>query len=266
MKVWPGKPYPLGAVWDGQGTNFSLFSEAAERVQLCLFDDSGEEEDRIELPVRDAFCWHGFLPDVGPGRRYGFRVEGPWAPEEGHRCDASKLLLDPYAKAIEGRVDWDEAVFTHRFDAPESERNRADSAGRMPRCVVIDPSFDWEEDRPPSTPLHETIIYEVHVKGFTARHPDVPKPLRGTYAGLAHPAALSHLKDLGITAVELMPVQQFVHAKHLLDRGLRNYWGYDSIGFFAPHNEYSSSGEAGQQVREFQQMVKALHREGIEVI
>jgi glycogen operon protein len=263
-KPWPGRAYPLGASWTGRGTNFSLFSEVAERVELCLFDEQGQET-RVELPEVYAFCWHGYLPGVGPGQRYGFRVHGPWAPEQGLRCDPSKLLLDPYAKAIEGQVQWHEAVFHHRLDDPES-RNELDSAPYVPRSVVVDPRFDWQDDRPPRTPLHETVVYEVHLKGFTARHPDIPEALRGSYAGMAHPAAIGHLRSLGVTAVELLPVHQFIHAGHLQERGLRNYWGYDSIGFLAPHNEYSSGGQRGEQVREFKQMVQALHRAGIEVI
>jgi isoamylase len=265
VKVWPGKPYPLGAVWDSRGANFSLFSEVAQRVQLCLFDASGGET-RLDLPERSAFCWHGYVPGVGPGQRYGFRVHGPWAPEQGHRCDPSKLLLDPYAKSVDGQVRWDEAVFSSDFDHPDGQPNRKDSAPYVPRSVVIDPRFDWENDRPPATPLHETVLYELHVKGFTVGHAGIPEELRGTYAGVAHPVAIEYLKQLGVTAVELMPVHQFVHAKRLVDRGLRNYWGYDSIGYLAPHNEYASAGQRGQQVSEFKAMVKALHRAGIEVV
>ncbi len=266
MNIWPGKPYPLGAIWDGAGTNFSLFSEVADRVELCLFDPAGEETSRLDLPERYAYCWHGYVRGVGPGQRYGFRVHGPWAPADGHRCDPAKLLLDPYAKGVEGRVRWHEAVFGHRFDDPDGEPNHLDSAPYVPRSVVIDPRFDWEDDWAPATPLHETVVYELHVKGFTARHPDVPEALRGTYAGLAHPAALEHLTRLGITAVELMPVHRFVHAKRLVDRGLRNYWGYDSLAFFAPHGEYAHAAQASEQVREFKHMVRALHGAGIEVI
>ncbi|HEX9943513.1 MAG TPA: glycogen debranching protein GlgX [Thermoanaerobaculia bacterium] len=263
MKVHPGNPHPLGATYDGAGTNFSIFSEVAERIELCLFQNG--QETRIELPEVTAFCWHGYLPNVGPGQRYGFRVHGPWKPAEGHRCNPNKLLLDPYARAVEGEVEWNEAVFPYRSGAPDS-RNDLDSALFMPRCVVTSPWFDWGNDRPPRVPAHETVIYEVHVKGFTKRHPDVPAELRGTYAGLAHPAAVAHLKRLGITAVELMPVHQFVHDDFLIKRGLRNYWGYNSIGYLAPHNEYAAGGIVGQQVQEFRQMVKTLHQEGIEVI
>ncbi|HEX7182296.1 MAG TPA: glycogen debranching protein GlgX, partial [Thermoanaerobaculia bacterium] len=245
-------------------------SEVAERVELCLFDESGAET-RVDLPEVTAFCWHGYVPDVEPGRRYGFRVHGPWAPEQGARCHPSKLLLDPYAKAIEGGVEWNEAVFPYRFGDPDGPPNETDSAPFVPRSVVVDPYFDWTGDHIPRVPMHESVIYEVHVKGFTMRHPDVPLELRGTYAGLAHPAAIRYLKRLGITAVELMPVHQFVHDGHLVERGLRNYWGYNSIGYFAPHDEYSAARRsgartAGSQVQEFKQMVRALHAEGIEVI
>jgi len=266
MRIYPGQPYPLGATYDGAGTNFSIFSEVAERVELCLFDEAGAET-RIELPEVTALCWHGYLPNVVPGQRYGFRVHGPWSPAEGHRCNAQKLLLDPYAKAIDGEVRWDEAVFPYHFNDPEGSKNDADSAPFMPKCVVVNPFFDWGNDRPPAVPAHETVIYEAHVKGFTERHPDIPADFRGTYAGLAHPAAIAHLKRLGVTAVELLPVHQFIHDSQLRERGLSNYWGYNSIGYLAPHNEYAEAGGfIGQQMQEFKQMVKTLHQEGIEVI
>ena len=265
MRIWPGKPYPLGATWDGVGTNFSVFSEVAHRVHLCLFDESGQET-RVDLPEVTSFIWHGYLPNVGPGQRYGFRVHGPWEPHAGHRCNPNKLLLDPYGKAVEGQVKWNEAVFPYHFNQPDDSRNDADSAPFMPKSVVINPFFDWDSDRRPRTPWHRTIIYEVHVKGFTMRHPGIPENLRGTYAGFAHPASIRYLKQLGVTAVELLPVHQFLHSNHLLERGLRNYWGYDSIAFLAPHNEYAASGHRGQQVTEFKQMVKSLHEAGIEVI
>ncbi len=264
-KVWPGNDYPLGATYDGAGTNFSIFSEIAERVELCLFDEKGNET-RFDLPEVTSFCWHGYLPNLGPGQRYGFRVHGPWAPAEGHRCNPAKLLLDPYARAIEGQVQWNEAVFPHFFNNPDGPPNDKDSAPFMPKSVVINPFFDWGNDRHPRTQSHETIVYEAHVKGFSIKHPDVPEELRGTYAGLAHPRAIEHFTRLGITAVELMPAHQFIHDKHLVERGLRNYWGYNSIGYLAPHNEYSASGQTGQQVQEFKQMVKGLHEAGIEVI
>jgi glycogen operon protein len=264
-RVWPGEPLPLGATWDGKGTNFSLFSEVAHGVELCLFDDKGREQ-RIRLPERTAFCWHGYLRGVGPGQRYGFRVDGPWDPGQGIRCNPSKLLLDPYARAIAGDFSWGQPLFPYPLGGDDLERDDTDSAPNMPRGVVIDGSFDWGDDRLLRRPLHETVIYEVHVKGFTKRHPDVPEELRGTYAGLAHPAAIEHLTNLGITAVELLPIHHFVHESHLLEKGLRNYWGYHSIGYFAPHAEYASDGKSGGQVKEFKAMVKALHAAGLEVI
>ena len=265
LKPWPGKPYPQGASYDGSGTNFSLFSEIAEKVELCLFDGEGKET-RIDLPEITAFCWHGYLPGVEPGQRYGYRIHGPWNPEAGQRCNPAKLLLDPYAKAIEGEVNWKEAVFPYRFQDPEGGPNGEDSAPYVPKSVVINPFFEWGENKFPRIPLHETVIYEVHVKGFTARHPGVPSELQGTYAGLAHPVIVDYLRNLGVTTVELLPVHQFIHDSRLVERGLRNYWGYNSIGYLAPHNAYSSRGQRGQQVQEFKQMVKTLHQEGIEVI
>jgi glycogen operon protein len=264
MKIWPGNPYPLGATYDGGGTNFALFSEVADRVELCLFDDAGAET-RIELPEREALVWHGYLPRVGPGQRYGYRVHGRYEPSEGLRCNPNKLLLDPYAKAIDGKIEWNEAMFSYRFGDPASF-NGDDSAPFTMRSVVINPFFDWSNDRPLKVPYHETVIYEAHVKGMTERHPDVPEDVRGTYSGLAHPRMIEHFKRLGVTAVELMPVHQFVHDGGLVERGLSNYWGYNTIGFFAPHNGYSSFNGPGDQVQEFKSMVKALHRAGIEVI
>ncbi|HVE63063.1 MAG TPA: glycogen debranching protein GlgX [Mycobacteriales bacterium] len=264
MSVWPGNPYPLGATYDGMGTNFSLFTEVGEHVELCLFDDDGTETRHPLLEV-DAFVWHGYLPNVGPGQLYGYRVHGPYDPASGRRCDPCKLLLDPYAKAVDGEIDWDEALFSYQFDYP-SKRNDADSAPHMMKSVVISPFFDWQNDRHPNTPYNETVIYEAHVKGLTQTHPDIPEEIRGTYAGLAHPIVVEHLKTLGVTALELMPVHQFVQDHHLQERGLRNYWGYNSIGFLAPHNAYSSSGQRGQQVQEFKSMVRTMHEAGIEVI
>ncbi|HKE01014.1 MAG TPA: glycogen debranching protein GlgX, partial [Planctomycetota bacterium] len=223
-------------------------------------------EMRVDLPEATGHCWHVYVPGIGPGQRYGYRVHGPWDPERGHRCLPSKLLLDPYAKAISGPVLWGESLFAHRFADPEGAPNTDDSAPAMPRSIVVNPYFDWGHDRPPRRPWSETVVYEVHVKGFTARHPRVPSEIRGKYAGLADPSAIEHFVDLGITAVELMPVHQFVHDSHLLERGLRNYWGYNSIGYFAPHGEYAAGGDDGAQVQEFKQMVKALHAAGIEVI
>jgi glycogen operon protein len=237
-------------------------------VELCLFDAEGNER-RVDLPESRTFCWHGYVPGLGAGQRYGFRVHGPWEPDRGLRCNAQKVLIDPYAKAIEGDVDWQPAVFPFHLEngtADETRPSELDSASHVPRSVVVDPTFDWGDDHQPHRPLHQTEIYELHVKGFTARMPGVPPELRGTYAGLAHPAALEHLTRLGVGAVELMPVHQFIHDGHLVSRGLRNYWGYNSIGFFAPHGEYSSAGQTGEQVTEFKRLVKALHTAGIEVI
>ncbi|MQA86756.1 MAG: glycogen debranching protein GlgX [Streptosporangiales bacterium] len=262
--VWPGDPYPLGATWDGAGTNFALFSEVAERVELCLFDERGKEK-RIDLPEVDAFVWHGYLPGVGPGQRYGYRVHGAYDAAQGHRCNPAKLLLDPYAKAMEGQVHWHEALFSYDFQQP-NRRNTADSAPHTMKSVVINPFFDWGDDRPPRRPYHETVIYEAHVKGLTARHPAIPERQRGTYAGLAHPVTVDYLKSLGVTAIELMPVHQSVPEHHVVARGLTNYWGYNTIGFFAPHNTYSAAGQRGEQVLEFKSMVKTLHQAGIEVI
>jgi isoamylase len=265
MKVWPGEPYPLGATFDGSGTNFSVFSEAAQRVQLCLFDEDGNQEC-ISLPEVTGHCWHGYLPQVIPGQRYGYRVFGPWDPARGMRCCPSKLLLDPYAKAIEGDIKWDDSLFPNRSDMAPDALDDRDTAKFMPKCVVINPFFDWSKDRPPRTPLHETTIYEAHVKGLTMLMSKIPPELRGTYAGLSEPAILDHLAMLGVTAIELLPVHQFVHDRALVENSLRNYWGYNSIGYFAPHNEYSSTGQAGQQVQEFKQMVLRMHEAGIEVI
>jgi len=265
IETWPGRAYPLGASYDGGGTNFSLFSESADAVDLCLFGDDGTEEQRVRLEERDASCWHAYLPSVAPGQRYGYRVHGEWAPEHGQRFNPAKLLLDPYAKAIEGQVTWGQACFPYNF-GDENSRNDDDSAPLMPRSVVHNPYFDWGNDRPPDVPLNESVIYEMHVRGFTRQHPDIPEAQRGTYSGLAHPAAIDYLTSLGITAVELMPVHQFVHDSVLEDRGLRNYWGYNSIGFLAPHNEYAATGDRGEQVAEFKAMVRALHEAGIEVI
>jgi isoamylase len=264
MHIWPGNPYPLGATYDGGGTNFALFSEVADRVELCLFDDDGKET-RVDLPEREALVWHGYLPRIVPGQRYGYRVHGPYDPSRGLRCNPHKLLLDPYAKAIDGRNQWNESLFAYRFGQPDSV-NDDDSAPYAMRSVVVNPFFDWGNDRPLRVPMHETVIYECHVKGMTQRHPGIPEDVRGTYSGLAHPTMIKYFKRLGVTAVELMPVHQFVHDSGLIERGLSNYWGYNTIGFFAPHNGYASFGGHGGQVQEFKTMVKALHAAGIEVI
>ncbi|MDT7566723.1 MAG: isoamylase [Pseudonocardiales bacterium] len=264
MDVWPGSRYPLGATYDGGGTNFSIFSEVAERIELCLFDDEGKET-RVELPERDGLMWHGYLPRVGPGQVYGYRVHGPYDPAAGLRCNPSKLLLDPYAKAIDGRIEWDEALFSYRFGDPDSY-NDTDSAPYAMKSVVVNPFFDWADDRPPRIPYHQSVIYEAHVRGMTMAHPDIPDEVRGSYAGLAHPVMIKYLRELGVTAVELMPVHQFVHDSTLAEKGLSNYWGYNTIGFFAPHNGYACFGSRGEQVLEFKTMVRALHRAGIEVI
>ncbi len=264
MQLWPGERYPMGATYDGTGTNFAIFSELADGVELCLFDEA-DNEDRLALTEVDAFVWHGFAPGVGPGARYGFRVHGPYDPGRGLRCNPHKLLLDPYAKAIDGQLRWDPALYGYDLDAPE-RMSPLDSAPFMPRSVVTNPYFDWGSDRPPRVPYHHTVIYEAHVKGLTMRHPGIPEDLRGTYAGLAHPVMIDYLTGLGITAVELMPVHQFVHDDRLVREGLANYWGYNTVGYFAPHQAYASMGRLGQQVQEFRGMVKALHDAGIEVI
>jgi glycogen operon protein len=265
VKAWPGQPYPLGATYDGRGTNFALFSEVAERVELCLFSPRGKET-RIELTEVDAYVWHCYLPQVQPGQRYGYRVHGPYDPARGLRCNPNKLLLDPYAKATYGDIDWDQALFGYNFGDPDS-RNDDDSAAHMTQGVVINPYFDWEGDRSPQIPYNESFIYEAHVKGMTQLHPDVPEDIRGTYAGLAHPAVIDHLTKLGVTAIELMPVHQFVQDSTLLEKGLRNYWGYNTLAFLAPHADYAASArEPGNQVQEFKSMVKAMHEAGIEVI
>ncbi|MBW8173393.1 glycogen debranching protein GlgX [Ornithinimicrobium sp. Arc0846-15] len=264
MDIWPGQSYPLGATYDGSGVNFALFSEIAEKVELCLVDDEHNEQ-RIELTEVDAHVWHAYVPNLQPGQRYGFRVHGPYAPEHGHRCNPAKLLLDPYAKAMEGKGDGGQALFSYNFDDPDSF-NEEDSLGHTMYSVVVNPFFHWGDDRPPRHEYHDTVIYEAHVKGLTMTHPDIPEEIRGTYAGLAHPAIIDHLKELGITAIELLPVHQFVQDSHLLDKGLSNYWGYNTIGFLAPHNGYAAYGTQGQQVTEFKSMVKAMHEAGIEVI
>ncbi|HEY3682760.1 MAG TPA: glycogen debranching protein GlgX, partial [Streptosporangiaceae bacterium] len=264
---WPGTPYPLGATWDGAGTNFALYSSGAERVDLCLFDAGAE--DRITLTEVDGFVWHGYIPGVGPGARYGFRVHGPYEPAIGERFNPAKLLLDPYGKAFEApgpdAVKWTPSLFSYDFADPAA-LNTDDSADSTMRNVVINPFFDWGDDRMPRRPYHETVIYEAHVRGLTMRHPDIPEEQRGTYAALGHPVMLDYLTGIGVTAVELLPVHQYIPEHALVARGLTNYWGYNTIGYLAPHGRYSASGDRGEQVTEFKSMVKALHSAGIEVI
>ncbi|MCW2747511.1 MAG: glgX [Nocardioidaceae bacterium] len=262
MRPWPGTPYPLGATYDGVGTNFALFSEVAELVELCFFDPEGVES-RVSLEEVDGFVHHGYVLGVGPGQRYGYRVHGPFAPKEGLRCNPNKLLIDPYAKAVSHGVDWDDSLFGYTFADP-TKRNDADSAGHVPYSIVVSPYFDWANDRLPRTPYNESVIYESHVKGLTINHPEVPDWLRGTYGGIAHPAVVKHLKDLGVTAIELLPVHQFVNDHYLAEKGLTNYWGYNTIGFFAPHDQYAAQPLG--QVQEFKGMVRTLHEAGIEVI
>jgi glycogen operon protein len=263
--VWPGDHYPRGATWDGEGVNFSLFSANAGKVELCVFDSAGRRElQRIELKERTDDAWHAYLPEARPGLLYGYRVHGPYEPERGHRFNPHKLLIEPNAKHIQGQIKWSDAHFGYRMGHPKDDLSfdRHDSAPGMPKCRVIDPAFTWGDDRPPRVPFHDTVIYELHVRGFTMRHPDVPPELRGTYAGLATAPVIDHLLRLGVTAVELMPVHTFVDDRHLLERGMKNYWGYNTIGFFAPDMRYSATG----RVSEFKTMVKTLHSAGIEVI
>jgi isoamylase len=263
--LWPGRPHPRGATWDGMGVNFALFSEHAERVELCLFDRSGRQEiKRLAFLEQTDQVWHGYLPQARPGQLYGYRVYGPYRPKDGHRFNGNKLLLDPYARNILGAVRWHDALFAYRIGHGEGDLSfdRRDSAPYMPRCKVVETAFTWGDDRPPHVPWHETVIYELHVRGFTMRHPEVPEALRGTYAGLASAPVIEYFKRLGVTTVELMPVHAFIDDRHLVDKGLRNYWGYNSIGFFAPDHRYSASGK----VNEFKTMVRTLHEAGIEVL
>jgi isoamylase len=267
--ILPGKPYPQGATWDGTGVNFSIYSEDATGVELCLFDDPNSEA-RTTITIREStgHIWHCYVPDILPGQYYGFRIYGPYDPERGLRFNPAKLVIDPYAKALAGSVNWKAPVFGYELGNPDEDLrpNEHDDATAIPKGVVTISTFDWGNDRPPLTALHDSVLYEVHVKGLTARHPQIPEELRGSYAALIHPALINYFKNLGITAVELMPVHAFLDDKHLLDRGLRNYWGYNTINFFAPEARYSSSGDSGQQVGEFKAMVRGLHRAGIEVI
>jgi isoamylase len=264
VQTWPGSAYPLGATFDGNGTNFALFSEGADRVELCLFGERGRET-RVDMLEVDAYVWHAYLPNIAPGQRYGYRVHGEYDPTSAKRFNPNKLLLDPYAKAVDGQVNWGQSVFGYTFGDPDS-RNDDDSAADMMKGVVINPFFDWGGDRPPRIPYSESFIYEAHVKGLTMRHPDIPDEIRGTYSAIAHPLIIEHLKRLGVTAIELLPVHQFINDSMLEEKGLSNYWGYNTIAFLAPQNTYSSSGQRGQQVQEFKGMVRALHEAGIEVI
>jgi isoamylase len=269
-KTYPGTPYPLGATWTGDGVNFALFADNATGVELCLFNSTEDKKEsaRIKIKERSHQIWHVFLPDAKPGQLYGYRVDGPYKPEEGHRYNVNKLLIDPYAKAIAGTISWSDALFGYEVGHADEDMSfgTLDSAPFIPKSVVIDNQFDWEDDSAPKIPYHKTVIYEAHVKGFTKLHPDIPEEIRGTYAGLAHPVTIEYLKNLGITAIELMPVHHFVSDRHLRERGLANYWGYNTIGFFAPDARYASSGVQGEQVREFKHLVRTLHKAGIEVI
>jgi glycogen operon protein len=265
MRPWPGSAYPLGASYDGAGTNFAVYSELADKVELCLFDELGNQDEVLPLREVDGFVWHGYLPAVEPGQRYGYRVHGPNDPGAGLRCNPNKLLIDPYAKAVDGGVSWDRSVFGYDFDSPDT-RNDDDSADHVPKSVVVNPYFDWGHDRSPRTPYHRSVIYEAHVKGLTKCHSGIPKELRGTYAGLAHPVMIEHFRHLGVTAVELMPVHEFLNDDFLEQKGLANYWGYNTIAFLAPYHGYASGTRAGSQVQEFKTMVRDLHEAGIEVI
>jgi isoamylase len=269
-KVYPGNPYPLGATWDGKGVNFALYAENATGVELCLFNTPQDEAESIKIPVteRSAQVWHVYIPDAKPGQLYGYRVHGPYEPGNGHRFNPAKLLIDPYAKAIAGKIEWNDALFGYETgnEAEDLSKSETDSAAFLPKCVVINPEFDWEGDRAPKIAYHNTIIFETHVRGFTKLCPDIPEEIRGSYAAIGHPATIGYLQKLGITAIELMPVHHFIADRHLVENGLTNYWGYNTIGFFAPEVRYSSSGVLGQQVNEFKQMVKDLHKAGIEVI
>jgi isoamylase len=269
VRVWPGSPHPLGATWDGEGVNFAVFSEHATAVDLCLFAEPGssEQTEIISMPAATDRVWHAYLPDVRPGTLYGYRVDGPYQPEQGHRFNRHKLLIDPYAKAVSGQILWSDDLYGYTIgdEASDLSFDDRDSAGAMPKSVVIDPSFTWGDDRPPTTPWNRTVIYECHVRGMTKEHPGVPEHLQGTYLGMASDPVIDHLVGLGVTAVELMPVHQFAADRHLVDQGLTNYWGYNSIAFFAPHTGYATGG-LGQQVTEFKSMVRALHRAGLEII
>ena len=270
MTIYPGKPYPLGATYDGEGVNFALYADSATGVELCLFNskDDEAENEKIKLIERTHQVWHCYLPDVKPGQLYGYRVSGPYEPENGHRFNPNKLLIDPYAKSIAGTIDWHDSLFAYEIGSEDEDLSysESDSAPFIPKSVVIDSDFDWEGDEPQRIPYHQSIIYETHVKGFTKMNPDIPEEIRGTYSALCHPATINYLKDLGVTAIELMPVHHFITDRSLKEKGLTNYWGYNTIGFFAPDVRYAGKGVCGEQVIEFKQMVKELHKAGIEVI
>jgi isoamylase len=265
---WRGRPSPLGATITAEGVNFALYSHYAEKVVLCLFDENNNETDQIELVDQTFKVWHGLIPGLKAGQRYGYRVHGPFEPTQGHYFNPHKLLLDPYTRATTGPIEWDTSVFSYKMDDPAKHLSfdERDSAPHMPKSIVIDNSFNWEGDHSPNTPWSKTLIYETHVKGFTVLNPEIPENIRGSYSGLAHPKSIEHFKNLGITALELLPVHQFVQDESLQNKGLSNYWGYNSIGFFAPDWRYSSQGHSGGQVQEFKEMVKALHKAGLEVI
>jgi isoamylase len=269
--IYPGKPYPLGANWDGKGVNFALYSDNATGVELCLYDSSIDVKDpevRVKVTERTHQIWHCYLPGVKPGQLYGYRVHGPYEPENGHRFNANKVLIDPYAKAISGTIDWHDSLFGYELghDKEDFSFSTTDSSPYIPKAVVVDSSFDWEDDKPPRTPYHQSVIYEAHAKGFTKLHPDIPEEIRGSYAAIGHPACIKYLTELGVTAIELMPVHHFVNDRHLAEKGLSNYWGYNTVGFFAPDVRYAGKVACGEQVKEFKQMVKELHKAGIEVI
>ncbi|MCF0050539.1 glycogen debranching protein GlgX [Dyadobacter sp. LJ53] len=270
LGIRPGSPYPLGSTWDGQGVNFAIFSEHATKVELCLFENAEANAEHVKIEIEETthHIWHVYVQGIGPGQLYGYRFHGPYEPGEGHRFNPNKLVIDPYAKALSGTIDWDDSLFAYHIGHKRQDLSfsETDSAPHLPKSIVIDPHFDWEDDQPPRIPYHETIIYEAHVKGLTKLHPGIPPEIQGTYAGIAHPEMIKYLNELGITAIELMPVHHFVADRHLLENGLTNYWGYNTLGFFAPDVRYASKNEAGAHVLEFKNMVKALHQAGIEVI
>ncbi|MDQ1090312.1 glycogen debranching protein GlgX [Siphonobacter sp. SORGH_AS_1065] len=266
--TYPGSPFPLGATYDGEGVNFAIFAENATAIDLCLFDEISGQSETTTIPLleRAYHIWHVYIPGLKPGQLYGYRVDGPYEPENGHRFNRNKLLIDPYTKALAGTVEWNESLFSYQMGEEDLTFSESDSAPYVPKSVVIDTNFDWEDDTFPKIPYNHTIVYETHVKGFTQLHPEIPEEIRGTYAALGHPVTIKYLKELGVTAVELMPIHSFINDSHLIEKGLKNYWGYNSIGFFSPDAEYSSSGVRGEQVTEFKTMVKELHKAGIEVI